>query len=366
MRYAAGLVCVLILCVACLADTVETIDGQMLEGRRITGLPELITLEDAGVLIDIDSDRLLSLDLMGESAKVVTTTSQELRGAINLAISTLTLVTETGETSIPIDQVARVVFDRGADRPRAASATAILADGRIFSGSLSESFPDEITLDTSGIRTATRVRSITSITLGESTTIETASGAITGEIVTSLPAWIELETRFGSYRIPTELASRIELVPTRSFVPGEASRQSAGIGLKIRGSLPFVVGNLSLRNFGVNGALGFGTSAISGVSVDVTAFWYTAALRYIVTIPGIDRYLRPHIGGGIIGVSVVATSGSASASVNMFGIDAGLGIDVPLATLGVPLTIFAGTNWSFLGGASVIAYEIGIRLDFGF
>jgi len=364
MKFVIGLVCVLAVCIVGMAHTVETTSGAVIESSRIIGLPEVITLDNGGVSIEVDSDRIMSLQLSGGTATIVTTTSESLSGLTSLQISSITLKTETGETTIPLEQVNRIVFDRDSERLRIGSALAELEDGRRFEGDLSGSFPDDLTLVSGGIATSTRVRSITSIQLGEPTTIETTSGSVSGNLQTSLPSWVELDTRFGRYRVPVEMVSSIQLTPSRSLSLAETSTNTVGIGFKIWQGLPFVVGNLSLGNFGADCALGFGSVTGSGSIVDVTALWYSGTVRYIVLLPGLDTFIRPYIGVGVIGLSAIASSGSASASVSTFGFDAGIGIDIPLSSLGIPLTLFTGSDWSFLGGSGSLVYQLGVRLDF--
>ncbi len=364
MRAVVGLMCVVVIGFATLADTVETLDGQILDGRRVVGLPESITVEDAGVLAEVDSARVLSLSLSGDQAEVLTITSVDLVGNLDLPIASITLVTETGETNIPIDRVASIIFDRRVVQPKATDTIAILSDGRTFAGDLT-GFPTELTLDSAGIRTTTRLRSMESVVLGDPVTIDTESGSLSGTLITSLPVRTVLRTQFGRYRIPTETIVSLEMSHRGSVSSGEASANVLGVGLKLRGALPFLEGNLVLGNLGINAAIGFGASTVSGLGTDVTALWYSGAARYLVRIDGLDQFVRPHLGAGILGLTASASAGGASASASGFGIDAGLGVDVSLAFLGVPLTLFAGNSWSFLGGASASSFEFGIRLDFG-
>ena len=51
-------------------------------------------------------------------------------------------------------------------------------------------------------------------------------------------------------------------------------------------------------------------------------------------------------------------------SVNVFGFDAAVGVDVLLAPLGIPVTLFAGAAWSYMAGNNAFVYQLGIRLDF--
>ena len=364
MRRLMCLVCVLATCVVGMAHTVETLDGTLIEGSRIVGLPGVLTLDDDSVIVEVEDDRILALELAGGVATITTTTSERLSGTINLQISAITVKTETGETTVPIEQVAHVVFDRGSDRQKTGSASVQLKDGREYQGDLANSFPDELTIESGGISTSTRVRSMTSIEFGDPTTIETTSGTSVGTLRTGLPASVELETQFGSYRLPTDMITEIQLTPGRSTSIGEASTRTIGVGFKIWQSLPFITGNLSLNNFGAELAVGFGSMTASGSVVDMTALWYSGSLRYVLLISGLENFVRPYLGVGIVGVTAVASAGSASASASVFGFDAGAGLDIPLAALGIPLTLSVGSDWSFLAGASSLVYQLGIRLDF--
>lgn len=364
MRMALGLMVAISVCVIGAAHTVETADGVLLEGSRIIGLPEVISLDDDGVTIAVDSGRIQSLELGDGVATIVTTSSESLRGVVDLQIASITLKTDTGEMKIPVEQVSHVAFDRGSDRPRSGSAVATLKDGRQFEGDLDGSFPDELTVDTGGIATSTRVRSMSSIQFGDPTAIGTPSGEVVGTLKTSLPSFVELETRFGLYRVPVEMLSKMQLTASHSMSASERSSNTAGIGFKIRQGLPFVAGNLSLGNLGVECAVGFGAMAGSGSMVDVTALWYSGSVRYMVLMSGLEQFVRPYLGVGILGVTASASAGGMSASISTFGFDAGVGVDIPLAGLGIPLTVFAGSDWAFLGGTGLIGYQLGVRLDF--
>ena len=364
MRFAVCVVCVLAACVVGMADTVETLDGTLIEGSQVFGLPDVISLDDDGVIAEVDADRILSLVLEEGAATVTTTTSERLSGASNLQIPAITVKTETRETKIPFDQVVRIAIDGRTNRQRSGNAIAILGDGRAYEGDLSRSFPEELTLESGGISTSTRVRSMTSIQFGDPVSIETASGASVGTLKTALPSSVELETQFGKYRIPAATIEELRLTSKRSVSFGTASSSTAGVGFKIWQGLPFIIGNLSLGSVGAECAIGFGSMVESGASVDVTALWYAGSVRYILLLPGIESLFRPYLGVGIVGLTAIASAGSVSASASAFGFDAGVGFDIPLEGFGIPLTLFAGTDWSFLSGAGSLVYQLGVRLDF--
>jgi hypothetical protein len=369
MRFSICLALVVLTCVVTFADTVELTSGQQLVGTRIIGLPNSLTLETEGITIGITLARIVSLDLSGGQFVVVTTTNESLSGDSDLFLPSITLETETGETRIPLDQIVRLEFSRETDQPRAVTASVIVHDGRSFEGDLYSDFPTTLTVEADGISTSTRLDSIVRVEIGVPATIETANTSASGTLTNLLPTWVDVETQFGYYRVPTNMIQEIRLPESEApsdqiSSVAESGTATAGIGFKIWQGLPFVLGNLSWNHLGLELGLGFGSYAGSGAIPDVTSIWYSGSARYLVLIPQVQRMVRPYVGGGVIGLTITGSVGSGTSSVNVFGFDAVVGMELLLAPLGIPLTMFAGADWSFLGGDSALVYQLGIRLDF--
>jgi len=170
------------LSLAAFADSVQTVDGQTLEGLQVTGLPSEVVLLDGGVEITIDAAQLATIMFSGGIVLARTTASRELSGSLATDIQSIYLRTETGEVEIPFGQVAGVAFTRKASKEGDYSASITLADGRAFDGDLARSFPSEISLDLNGIVTTTRLSTITALTFGETTILETSSGTLSGRL----------------------------------------------------------------------------------------------------------------------------------------------------------------------------------------
>jgi len=193
------------------ADSVQTIDGQSLEGLRVAGLPSEVALLSGGVEITIDTAQLATISFSGGIVVAKTTAGSELSGSLATGIQSVFLKTETGEVEIPFDRVAGVAFERKASREDDHSASITLVDGRVFDGDLPRSFPSEISLDSNGIVTTTRLSAITTLTFGETAVLETSSAALSGRLVTAMPETIVMGTDFGSYAIPASQAAEIRI-----------------------------------------------------------------------------------------------------------------------------------------------------------
>jgi hypothetical protein len=369
MRFSICLALVFLTCVVTFADTVELTSGQQLVGTRIIGLPNSLTLVTNAITLEVNLARILTIDLSGEQVVIVTTTNDTLSGDFDLLLPSITLETETGETRIPLDQIVRLEFSRETDQPRAFTASVIVRDGRSFEGDLYSDFPNTLTVEADGISTSTRLESIVRVEMGVPTTIETANTSASGALTSILPTWVDVETQFGYYRVPTDMIQEIrfpesEAPSAQDSFAAESGTTTAGIGFKVWQGLPFVVGNLSWNHLGLELGLGFGGYTGSGAIPDVTSIWYSGSARYLVLIPQVQRMIRPYVGGGVIGLTITGSAGSGTSSVNIFGFDAVVGMELLFAPLGVPLTMFAGADWSFLGGDSALVYQLGIRLDF--
>lgn len=369
MRFSICLALVLLTCVVAFADTVEIASGQQLVGNRIVGLPDSLTLENNAITIEVNLARIVSIDLSDEQAVVVTTTDDALSGDLDLFLPSITLETETGETRIPFDQIVRLEFSRDTDQPQASTASVALYDGRLFEGDLDSAFPNVLTVEADGISTSTRLDSIVCIEMGSPATIETGNTSVAGTLTSLLPTWFDVETQFGYYRVPTDMIQEIRFAQgdTASVdgIPVAGSRSTtAGIGFKVWQGLPFIIGNLSWNHLGLELGVGFGAYSGSGSVPDVTSLWYSGSARYLVLIPGVEQVVRPYVGCGVIGLTITSSSALGGGSVNVIGFDAAVGVDVLLAQLGIPLTLFAGADWSYMAGNEALIYQLGIRLDF--
>jgi len=131
-----------------------------------------------------------------------------------------------------------------------------------------------------------------------------------------------------------------------------------GIGAKYLSGVPFLILNGAWGNFGAE--LGAGLAAQGGISL----LWYSANGKYYILLPVLDGALRPYLGGGLIGLTATASTGGVSASISATGGNAFGGLEFSFASFGVPITIFSGANWLFLGTYGGQGWHVGLRWDF--
>lgn len=359
------------LSLAAFADSVQTVDGQTLEGLRVTGLPSEVVLLDGGVEITIDAAQLATITFSGGIVLARMTTGRELSGSLATDIQSIYLRTETGEVEIPFGQVAGVAFTRKASKEGDYSASITLADGRAFDGDLARSFPSEISLDLNGIVTTTRLSTITALTFGETTILETSSGTLSGRLATTIPESIVMGTDFGSYAIPASQAAEIRISKPRAYVARQSvssASNSVGVGLKIWGGVPTAIGNLTWGNLGLELGAGLRTASAFEGYVNATAVFYFASARYLVSMPFIGDVLRPYFGGGAVGATIFGSVLGVPYDVSLLAVDAFGGVELSLAALQIPVTLFVAADWAPLFGDSSAAFvtQFGARVDFRF
>ena len=126
-------------------------------------------------------------------------------------------------------------------------------------------------------------------------------------------------------------------------------------GVEYFGSAPFLT--LTAEWGGLAGDLGLGYSSIEGASV----LWYMANGRY-VPISFLADSTKIYVGGGIIGMHASASSGGVSVGISATGLDVVGGIEFSLSSvLDIPLSIYGGANFFFLGSHSNQGWHMGIR-----
>ena len=160
------------------------------------------------------------------------------------------------------------------------------------------------------------------------------------------------------------------------------ARQKVGVGGKLVGEIPFLVGSFRLNQFGIEAGGGMRTTSTSygTYSYNMTLTYYLFNGKFIVPLS--DRVL-PYIGAGIIGASATATASSGfediAVSGGTNGFDVFGGVEVPFEDYGLPITAFGGMDYlgfedmtfsyegqSFtypmqLGG---ISFHVGVKFEF--
>ncbi len=369
MRFSVSLALILLTSVIAFADTVEIGDGQVFSGNRIVGLPTPLMLEDDAVTISVDTARIMTIDLSGDKAVVVTTSNDTLFGDLDLFLLSITIETDTGETTIPFDRVVRLAFSRQTEQPRAATASVRLHDGRLFEGDVSATFPDVLTVEADGISTSTRLESICIIKLGSPATIETGNTRFEGTLTSDFPSWVEVETSFGAYRIPTTMIEDIRFdrgseSPVAESPVEESVATTAGVGIGVWQGIPTAMASLSWNQLRLELGMGIGSAVGFEAIPETSAVWYSGSARYLVPFSKAAQSIQPFVGCSVIGLTTFAPSEDEADSISAFGMDATVGFDMQLTQRGIPLTLFAAADWVNLKNDSRLVYQVGIRFDF--
>ena len=352
-------------------DTVETVDGRVYEGAIVGGIPERLEMQDAQVEVTIQRDAVIALHFMPEPemTRVRVQTGEIFEDSLPLRLGPITIRTDSGETEIPIAQVQQVTFPRREqDRPDYPD-TVHLADGRSIEGRLARSFPDSVRIEESGITSSVRTDSMASLEFGDPAVIVTTDRTYEGTLVDTLPPNVELETSFGSMAVALGDVERITLTPGRASY----SATGLGIGGKLLRSVPFLIGNLRTSAFDFE--LGVSASTMGLSTGSVTALWFAGSMRYRLAGALASAPVTPYVGVGAIGLTILEEGITASA----LGTDLGLGIEAHGASLGLPVALFGGLDYIFFGdltvsiggislsvpiGISGFSWHVGLRWDF--
>ena len=354
---------------AAFADSVVTIDGQTMEGQRVTGLPSEVVLLNGGVEITVEAAQLATMSISGGIVYAKTTAGRDLAGGLATDIQSVYVKTETGEVQIPFAQVASVTFARKASKEGDYSASITLTDGRVLDGDLARSFPTEISLDANGIVTTTRLSAVTKLTFSDPAALETSSGTLSGRLATTMPESIVMGTDFGSYSIPASQAAEIRISKPRSYVASlsvSPASNSVGIGLKVWGGFPAVLGSLTLGGLGTEIGVGYRSAPALYGLIDVQLLFYFANIRYLVSLPLVGDVVRPYFGAGVVGMNALASAGGHTGSASLFAVDAFAGIELSLAALQIPVTLFAAEDWAPISTDATFFTQFGARVEFGF
>lgn len=128
---------------------------------------------------------------------------------------------------------------------------------------------------------------------------------------------------------------------------------AAGIGYF--GSDPFLILTAEWDDFAGDLGLGYGSS--EGVSL----FWYVADGRYI-PISFLNNSAKIYVGGGIIGAQASASIWGVSMGVSATGLNIVGGAEFSLSgVFNIPVSIYAGADFVFLGTLSGQGWHMGIR-----
>jgi len=126
-------------------------------------------------------------------------------------------------------------------------------------------------------------------------------------------------------------------------------------GIEWLGSAPFLTLTAEWGSFA--GDLGLGYSSSEGASL----LWYMANGRYL-PISFLKDSAKLYVGAGIIGMHASASAGGVSVGISATGLNIVGGIEFSLSrVLDIPVSIYGGANFFFLGPLSTQGWHIGIR-----
>lgn len=336
------------------AETVETWDGQWFEGTILSGIPDVISLDENEVTIDLQIDTLLEI-AFGEDRAVVHVTTifgSSFEGTLLSSITAVTVSTASAETEIPKDHIQRIVFPHEQTEPPSYQTTVELRDGRGYKGDISTDFPDPISIDVNGITSTVSLANVTEVSFGDLDEIVTEECVYQGSVVSQIPEELLLGTAFGTLTIKRHLISRMSFLQETLPQPALETAFCLGIGVKYFKQAPFIVLNTSLGKIGwESGLWGMGSS-------EAFMIFYLTNLKYYLPVAFLEHEVRVFLGGGIFGM-IIAGGGSVfpMGFLHILG-----GFELPLSSFGFPITFFAGIDWlehTGLGG-----WHIGARLDF--
>ena len=337
----AGILVFLVSVAPVLADSVETWDGRLFEGKVIAGIPDVINLDDNGVSVSVRREATLRVAFNegSETVQVTTITGQVFQDQLLPSLGTITIRTDSGETEISPGQIRKIAFPYAQSENPIYPNTVYMTDGRTYKGKLTADFPEKISIDVTGITSSVFTDTITSLKFGAPSTIETTERMYQGTIISNLPQAIKLETKFGGLSINRTDVASIAFSPRRA-VPGGGT--GFGLGAKFIGSVPLLSVMARWNSIGIEGA--------AGVNNGVVVF--EGYGRFSISL--LDNTLSSYIGGGFLGVTA---NGIAVSGLEVLG-----GIEFSFyQAIGIPISAFAGANWLIGGGQF---WHFGLRWNF--
>lgn len=325
-----------------LGDEIETKDRRLFEGEIIQGMPEVISLDEIGVIANIERAKIREIRFE-EKTIVETATGNTFEGEIVSYIADkLVIRTKTGEVEVKLEDIYRITFPlKRITGPELRNEVEI-RDGRVYKGNIIYGIPERITIEERGIVSHIDRDQIKEIRYEEEDVIETLEDeVIRGKILTSMPPKIELETGFGSLEIKKEDTKRIRFIPT--IVRTEEERIAREGSPWNYFLLEGVVGSLGAAGGAFVGGL---TGAILCLSGDIALCLY-----------------------GVVGGIIIGTATGAVVTVNIIGSMNGVQGNISLGWLFALGGWLAGSNVNipfagYLGAGfgAALGYNIGAKM----
>lgn len=298
---------VLVLGYTAFGDEVETVDKRTFTGSITQGIPETVTLNEQGVVIQIKRRAIKEIRFSEGTVEIIVITDNTFRGELVSSLpSKIFIKTKSGLVEIRPDKLKRITFPRKSIGVTWTSEVEV-KDGRSpYQGTGITGLPESFSIDVKDITMHISVKKVREIKYGTEDEIETVEQEIfKGKITSSTPSKVTLYAPFGQIEIKTELVKRISLrkatrvsAPSPDFSPrgsGEAWEnyflQGAVGSLGCAGG--FFIGGSFL---GVLGAgIGCASLASTGVTL-VGAAYGTEANPKLAGLTGLGA-----LGGFIVG-----------------------------------------------------------------
>lgn len=245
-----------------LADTVVTKEGTTIEGKIISGLPEVIALETTGGTLQIKREDLKGLERASQD--IITTQDGSIyKGRITTELpEVLKLEVKTGIMEVKWTKIKRVNLGEivGPERPRPTGQAVTLVgvvetkEGSQERGTI-YGFPDSVQIETSAGALTLQKEVITEIVFGEPDLIKTQDKSLfRGEITTQMPEAIQVEKEAGMLSIPAENIKRITF--TKKIIAEPPVPRPSGSGWNWEAfAVESAVGSIGAAGGGVAGAL---------------------------------------------------------------------------------------------------------------
>lgn len=336
-----------------LGDQVEAKDGRLFKGTIQSGVPALLSIDEAGVIVNISKDMIKEITKEAEGLVIVTATDDVFRGKPVSDIPTkLVIKTRTGVVEIKQEDIATITFPRRTLPSPAQPHEIELKDERRFGGRIIAGIPDPLSIDVAGIVSHIDRDKIRELRYQEQESIiETVEDEVLkGQIITAMPEEITLETRYGALEIKqADIAKMVfkKAVALTPTVPMPSNFVLGG-GLSMLIPISELTSMLSLAVPLYGGSIEFALAPRLGVRAEVgySSTWTTlGTTNYnfeflegggkLILYLSTDK-IKPYIaaGVGLIHISVYSV------------VESGNWLIVPVysGSLGVSLDLFAGLS----------------------
>ena len=339
------------------ADEVETRDHRVYEGTIISGLPDIISLDEHGVSINVKIKKLREfiLDKGSEQITVDTITGKQFTGRLLSSLSKITVRTSSGETEIQKELVRRITFPYRQIESPFYHNTVELKDGRVYEGDIGTGLPDTISIDVDGIISNVYTNRIITLRFAKQDTIETKERTYQGRITSTLPEEIVLSTKFGTVNIKRADITRISFrgVSASNLSNKPYGHMTAGLGISFLTALvPPIPGlpvyQLSLdillfAQIGLRAEVGYGQRKVT--NLDITQSFLFAEVEALVFLP--QEAWSPYLGAGM----ALAYSSLGPNSTSAFYSTVFVGAEIDLFG---SLSVFGDIKYAFSPGPGIV------------